>query len=67
MFGFQGIYSDWHLLFIALENVVQTTMVMQADWRHEEPCHPTVPILFCSHSENAEHSQRSMVPARQHK
>lgn len=33
----------------------------------QAPAHPTVPILFCNHSENAAHSQRSIVPARQHR
>ncbi len=29
--------------------------------------YPVVPILFCNHCANAEHSQRSIVPARQHR
>lgn len=31
------------------------------------PTQPAVPMLFCSHCENAAHSQRSIVPARQHR
>lgn len=44
-----------------------TLLAQRRDARDRALPHPTVPMLFCSHCENAAHSQRSIVPARQHR